>query len=241
MKRMMIAVLIVALCGLVLPATAQDPATISYGQTFTGTITNLEFEQLYTFEGVAGDTILAVMEPTADSEFYTPALLLLDLEGLVIASQSNWSQALLAYTLPSTGTYTLIASRQDGRGGDAEGDYQIRLLLPTVLERGTPRSSAVSDAMLSDYYLVPAEADVQISYTRDSGIYAPSLRLWGISTEDIGAVDDMGGIEIPSQLGGSVSLPGGESVVYLVEVSVSSLYQWDTSLTPDTGYTIQID
>lgn len=241
MKRMIIAVLIVALCGLVLPTTAQDPATISYGQTFTGTITNREFEQAYALEGVAGDTILAVMEPTTDSNLYTPALLLLDLEDLVIANQSNWGHAMLAYTLPSTGTYTLIASRQDGRGGDAEGDYQIRLLLPTVLERGTPRSSAVSDAMLSDYFIVPAETDVQISYTRDSGVYAPTLRVWVLSNEDLGAVNDLGGIEIPSQLSGSVTLPGGESVVYLVEVSLSSLYQWDTSLTPDTGYTIQVD
>lgn len=241
MKRIMLAVLIVALCGLVLPATAQDPATISYGQTFTGTITNREFEQVYTFEGVASDTILAIMQPTADSEFYAPSLLLLDLESLVIADQSNWGQTLLAYTLPSTGTYTLIASRQDGRGGDAEGEYQLRLLLPTVLERGTPRTSTVSDAMLSDYFLVPAEADVQVSYTRDSGVYAPTLRLWVLSTEYPGEVDEIGTIEVAPQLAGSLTLPGGEGVVYLVEVSVSSLYQWDLSLAPDTGYTIQVD
>lgn len=244
MKRylLFIAALIAALAVLVPPATAQDPAaTLSYGQTFTGTITNREFEVLYTFEGKANDTILATMEATEDNTLYTPALILLDSEADVLADQSNWGRALLVYTLPADGTYTLVATRQGGRGGDAEGGYQIRLLLPQILVAGSSVTSTVSDPALADFYVLDAQATTRVSFERTSGIYAPLIRVSQFSTEFEGSVDEWGTLDLPILLGGSFVLPAEPPTRYLIEVAVAPRLLWNSSLSTETSYALQVE
>lgn len=244
MKRTVLWItLVVLLCSLALPATAQDPTKpLSYGQTFTGTISNREFEVLYTFTGSAGDIILAIMETPSESELHSPALLLLDSNAEALASQSGWRQALLAYTLPAADTYTLIATRENGRAGDGQGDFQIRLLLPTVLTAGSPISDTVSDPTLSDYFFIQTETNVRLDYARTSGVYAPRIHV-GLVHQDNwpGHVEDWGAIDIPIQLGGSILLPAEEPTLYLIEVSTSPRLSWDTSLPTETRYTLAIE
>lgn len=117
------------------PSTDQTPhdLTLSYGETVTGTLDNTTFEQRYTFEGTAGDVVSADMALVVGSGNLDTKLTLLDPVGEVVAENDDvelttTNSRLSEISLPTTGTYTLVATRFDGENGFTAGDYELTLV-----------------------------------------------------------------------------------------------------------------
>lgn len=133
------------------PPVAEN--TIAYDSSVTGTITNAQYEVDYTFEGTAGDIVTIEMNATSgDLDTYLvllgPDQRILQINDDANPSTGSFDSALIGYTLPSTGTYTVVATRFDGSNGSTTGDFELILSsgsLPT--NTTTPTISDASGAI----------------------------------------------------------------------------------------------
>lgn len=103
------------------------PEEIIPGQTLTGNITNAKPKDGYTFDVAAGDTIN--VEMTATSGSLDTLLILLGPDGRAVADNddraSGVTDSQIQVSAPSTGTYTVLATRYGQVIGGTEGDYSL--------------------------------------------------------------------------------------------------------------------
>jgi hypothetical protein len=112
----------------------QDNA-IEYGETIRGEITDDDFQQTYTFEGSEGDIVTITMIDTSEDDTLDPLLILLDPEGSEIERNDDGSASIVGefnsqirnFTLPTDGTYTIIATRFSQEEGSTVGAYELSL------------------------------------------------------------------------------------------------------------------
>jgi hypothetical protein len=199
---------------------AQDESTIEYGQLVTGEITNREFEIPYTFTGKGGDVILITMSAVeALGDLNQPEIILLDGEAEIIADTSgafNVGGALLAIQLPGDDTYTILATRNDGRAGDSVGEFTLELINPPTLVVGEPLNDTISSDGRDAYYVIENNtAGLVLSYQRQDGDFAPQIAVNFISDDfDLSPVSFMGGDELER---GEINVPTSEDF-YIVNV-----------------------
>ncbi len=105
---------------------------ISLGQTVTGQITNATYQQDWTFEGAAGDLVTITMIATAGD--LDPYLSLLDSAGQEVVYNDDSSIPLthsldsqITIRLPTSGRYTIRATRYAGASGSSTGSYELTL------------------------------------------------------------------------------------------------------------------
>ncbi|MCC7446205.1 MAG: hypothetical protein IT324_02255 [Anaerolineae bacterium] len=121
-----------------LSATTVSPdsiaGTITYGATVQGELDNNIYRQSWRFRGNAGDTLDIRM--TAASGNLNPMLALISPLGDIVAVNDSASGGLdagiLAFQLPYTGDYTIMARRSGGSGGregTTAGRYSLTLTL----------------------------------------------------------------------------------------------------------------
>lgn len=166
--RMRYVVLCLILFALPFSLSAQQPTSLAYGETVTGSITSTTPIQAYQFEGAAGDVITIVMA-AADGSSLDSYLLLSDSSGAIVAENDDASDvtidsAIENLTLPASDTYTIQATRFGLEGGISEGDFQLTLSLggegqPTTTETPAPTESATQTPAENEQ--IPAN---QISY-----------------------------------------------------------------------------
>jgi hypothetical protein len=103
---------------------AQAGGSIDIGDTVTGTLDSSTVSSRYTFEGEAGQVITI----TLTSEDFDTYLRLQDPTGFELAydddSAGNLDSRIGPYTLPSNGTYTILA---ESFGGSSSGSYRLSL------------------------------------------------------------------------------------------------------------------
>lgn len=106
----------------------------------TGTITNAEPYETYTYEGLSGEIIS--LEMTAITGSLDTLLLVLDSSGNVIAGNDdreavvNTNSAITSLRLPTEGVYTVVATRYGKLVGGTEGNYELLISgsnIPTEL------------------------------------------------------------------------------------------------------------
>lgn len=111
------------------PPTTAD-ADIGYGETINGAISSSSFEQQYTFNGNAGDIITIEMNADTDTEL-DPLIVLLGPNGEELAfnddTNDSLNSAIVDFTLPETGAYTIVATRYNQIDGLTEGDFTLTL------------------------------------------------------------------------------------------------------------------
>jgi uncharacterized protein YfaP (DUF2135 family) len=104
---------------------------IAYGDTVSGTITQNNKFVLYTFDGQAGDQIRIGMQATAGT--LDTSLYLLSPDGAQVAANDDavvneTTDSLIdTYTLPSDGTYIIVASHYGLLYGGTSGTYNLSL------------------------------------------------------------------------------------------------------------------
>ncbi len=138
---------------------SQSTQRITYGQTVEGFISDTEEEQYWNFSGAAGNVVLIDME-AAEGSPLDPLLSLMDADGALLESDDDGGVGLDArigpYTLPVTGTYTIVASRYNG-----SGSYRLRLATldtaPRLAVQKTVRGE-VNVETPAEYYLAQTDA-----------------------------------------------------------------------------------
>lgn len=137
------------------------------------------YSDLYTFEGQAGQPYMLMMSsPEFESE-----LVLEDEQGHVVAeSQPIGDRAVqLMGKLPQTGTYTVIAR---AKGGNEEGDYQIRTFSPILVRQDRLDSSLPScfdDGSTCLRYRFKAAQNQPITVVV-SADFAPYVEIYEVAT-----------------------------------------------------------
>lgn len=104
-------------------------SSISFGQTVTGHISDDNYEDKWDFEGISGDVISISMTKTSGN--LDTYLELRNSTGQLLIENDDSGQTnnslIESYTLPTTDTYTIVATRYLKRGGERSGDYELSL------------------------------------------------------------------------------------------------------------------
>lgn len=180
--------LILCLLFIMLPSVtfAQDGPEIkkiAYGETVTGEVTSREFEIDYLFEGKASDVIAVfLVRDTSIGDLSSPAVILLDANYNVLASNDGYASVTLIYELPSDGEYHLLATRDGGRAGSSIGGFEMTLLNPTELLPGEALESSIGRDE-KEYFLVRTDGDFSLVYEYLSGTYTPRVNVSVIDPE----------------------------------------------------------
>lgn len=187
MKRFLLIVFVALSLVAALPVAAQGGKSIpiNLGDTVTGEITDQAFEQLYSFEGEAGTTIDISL--IADDYGFDAYLYLLDSTGATIAENDDFDglDSRIMIELPATDTYTIIASRRDGRSGDGVGTYSLTVQLLPLLELGAEQTATLQYGATYPVYAfrVPAAGLYSVTYTHVEGTVYPTFDVTYLDTE----------------------------------------------------------
>ncbi|NDJ86396.1 MAG: hypothetical protein GYB66_10950, partial [Chloroflexi bacterium] len=121
---------------------AGDVDGMIYGDSYTGTISNINPTVRQRFRGLAGDTItLSMAAVSGDLDSY---LLLVDASGTTLAEDDNSgnnTDAQLTVELPTDGEYFIIATRRGQEQGVTAGDFVLTLTSdapPRGISNSTP-------------------------------------------------------------------------------------------------------
>jgi len=194
---------------------------IAYGETASGEITNRNFEIAYDFVGKKGDVIVVEMKPVDKfGDLNSPAIILLDADADVIADTSSIfviGSTALATKLRSDGTYTILATRNDGRAGTSVGEFTLALIQPTLLEPKETTKDTVSSEDETKYYLIEGGSEpIGFTYHKISGEYSPEISVNIIN-------DNFGLSEIITLKGsalekGMVEIPAAARTSFIVKI-----------------------
>ncbi|NLX11854.1 MAG: redoxin family protein [Chloroflexi bacterium] len=125
-----------------LPVDAAQAEAIAYGARALGTITPGDFQDVYRFEGRAGDQISARL--AADSSPLDAYLVLMTADGERLAENDDYNagtDSQVEVTLPADGTYLLVATRFLEAEGFSAGDYSLTLTLEGPDAAAQPQAS----------------------------------------------------------------------------------------------------
>ncbi|MDH3937559.1 MAG: hypothetical protein OEV68_09520 [candidate division Zixibacteria bacterium] len=162
---------------------------ISYGYNGESSIAFLSEMDAYQFDGTAGDVILIRMSDTEDNGVYIdPRIELYDHNGVLVASHqtSTFQARIVDFTLPSTGTYTLIASDINGEDVRAYG-LGLQCVNTTgyaeLISYGYNGVSSIAFLSEMDAYQFEGTAGdvilIRMSDTEDNGVYIdPQIELY---------------------------------------------------------------
>jgi hypothetical protein len=113
-------------------AALSSATPLTYGQTVSGSITGQQRFVVYSFEGEVGDIVTIGM--TAQGGTLDPALYLISPEQIQISYNDdvtpgeNANSVIDKVTLPSTGTYYIIATHYGLNVGGTQGTYNLTLV-----------------------------------------------------------------------------------------------------------------
>ncbi|MEL6307142.1 MAG: PPC domain-containing protein [Chloroflexota bacterium] len=154
------------LVGMSFAVFAQNNTELTYGEPVTGQIDNQTYEQIYTFEGNAGDTIIITMTATDDApERLDSYLVLRDQDGIDLSfdddSAMNLNSRIGPFTLPEDGTYTIVATRFQQANGGSTGGYMLEITEANfdALVADSTQSGTLSAQNPLAYYTFTSEED----------------------------------------------------------------------------------
>lgn len=215
------------------PRLQTGGTSIAYGDTVTGNLTAATAAEgdRYTFEGSAGDTVIITLE----SDAFDTILDLLDSAGTQIATNDDAqgrTNSLIAFTLPTTGTYTIVA-RNFGSG---IGAYTLTLqqaeLQPITV--GQTITGTLSNPAGDRYSFTASQGDV-VTITLESEAFDTYLELFDTQGTRLEYNDDAGSTRT-SQITYRV-LEAGD---YIIVARVYNSGGGDYTLTLDQGETPQL-
>ncbi len=191
------------------------PQPVRYGETVADSISDEQFEYRYFFDGQVNDVISISMQRTSGN--LDAALRLLDPGGRELAANNDVgtgdtpTDALIdSYSLPATGTFTIVATRALAEIGPSTGGFSLALnmlvrgtALPDVtggvLSYGMSSRGPISDQRVSVPYgfLGRAGEVVSVEMRRLSGNLDPYLTLSSGQGVVLALNDDAGAEDAP--------------------------------------------
>ncbi len=111
---------------------AQGGGSVQYGQTVTGVLTDVQYEQRWTFVGQRGDVITLDMQRALDAAGGLDGYLILTgPDGLVLTEADDANESVMpvieAFELPADGTYVVTVTRFGFANGFSTGEYSLSL------------------------------------------------------------------------------------------------------------------
>lgn len=218
MTRLISALLLLAIGLLIygreIGSAQSNTASIAYGDTVTGEITDGAYEWRYTFTGSAGD-IVAVEMRSQDRSLLNPLLapnlrlrdpnneLLVDTAPLYPVDDTT-----LVAELPVSGDYLLVATRESGAQGGSRGAFTLSLIQVPMLSAGESVPGTINPSDSAAYYAFKPSEPFSVVYSRQSGDYAPRVSVNRMDAET-GALLPLayaGGVDLTVSCLGSFAL-----------------------------------
>jgi len=147
-------------------------------------ITDDTFEIHYTFAGTADTPIIITMQGVGLEE---PAVILTNPYGNRIVASATANQPIgdedthvIGAILPIDGQYVITATRQNGRAGDAEGDFELTLDIPESLNAES-RVNGVATGDTWQWYIVENDDSFSINYTQQSDSFYPEVGVYRLT------------------------------------------------------------
>lgn len=195
LKRLLFAIF--SLTILTVVAAAQNTETLTVDSPITGEITGETYEQFYTFEATAGDTIIITMNAAEDGPTRLDSYLFLqNANGDVITqdddSGGNLNSRIGPFTIPEDGTYTVVATRFQQQVGSSTGEYTLTLTAAeqTLINLGETITGTLSDEEPNDFYsfVSEEEATYELEVEWLSGEGNLGLDVRGMMGEYVGGI-----------------------------------------------------
>lgn len=125
----LVVVMALALVPVLPRAHAQAGGQIAYGEVVQGQITAKNYFQVWQFEGQKGDRVQILMEGDGNLDPYL-GLIEFASENVVMEDDDSGgnSNAYIEATLPSSGTFLIVATRYNFDIGTTEGSYALGLV-----------------------------------------------------------------------------------------------------------------
>jgi hypothetical protein len=210
MKKVKFAFLLIT--ALLVAHETISQTVITYGETIIGAISVDGEIDTYMFSGKAGDKVIIRMTESiaGSSEILEPYVELYNPTGELIKDSSDGSQVKIFMQLPTTGTYTLLAS--DSYPGDDVGNYAIFIQrafdpgLADTLQYGETAAASISPGGNIDTYLFSGNAGDKViirmteSIAGSSEILEPYVELYNPTGELIKDSSDGSQVKISMQL-----------------------------------------
>lgn len=216
MRCWRVSIICLLLVVAVMPLQAQG--ALRYGVPVTGEITDIAPEQRYTFFGKADEVIVLSMTPVdTRGDLDRTMLSLLNNDGQVLVEYDRFGALTMFAALPYDGEYTVVATRpvED----DSVGEYSLLINLINEVKLGDTLSDTVSTGSGSHLYLYRGESDFYLSYTKNSGDFAPeiSVNMFDQTAND-GQLDTVGALHGKNiRLGSMGVFNGGD--VYIISLN----------------------
>ncbi len=188
-----------------LGTTLQNARLIDYGNTLEGSINDDVPFRYFEFEARRGDVITVTL--AAESGNLDPVVKLLSPDQVEIAqdddSGGGQDARLAAITLPSAGTYYLVATRNRETSGQTKGTFAIQLngragvtggRALEIMYGATVTGQLGNDKEAEEYVFFGRQGDVvKISMERASGDLDSLVTLYDSDRKQIAFDDDSGG------------------------------------------------
>ncbi|MCA9903182.1 MAG: hypothetical protein KC547_04940, partial [Anaerolineae bacterium] len=220
MQRLVVCIVLLMAVMMVVPAAlAQE--SMAYGDTVTNSITSDMFSFEYTFEGGEGDVVVVEMRRTnTDEDMTRPEIHLLASDGEEIATTAetfSYGSAVLVAKLTDSGTYTIVATRNDGADGDNVGEFELELIQPVTLEAGADLIDGEVDNVARDqYYYLPADGEVTVAYQPGDSIYIPIMSVNVVNQGTLRPLGQIAGVFIEK---GTITIDADAEDIYIVMVA----------------------
>ena len=209
---------------------AQDENMLSYGESATGEITNRHFEVEYVFAAEEGDVVVVTMVPDDTSEFRTPGILLLNEDYDVVGEAFNSYSVTLFHDVTKSGSYYILATRNDGRSGEGVGEFTLALNKALLLKNGQDLCESTTSEV-DKHYAVRADGDFNVSYRFIEGDFRPEVSINKIKSRGSG-LESMISLTGPSLERGSIGVPILSESLQLLIVRVGQRsYDWSDDKT----------
>ena len=238
MRNLIGAVVLAIICFAAFSVFSQDENSLAYGESATGEITNRHFEVEFAFEAEVGDVVVITMTPEDTEAFRNPGILLLNEDYDVIGEAFDSYSVTLFYDVKDSGSYYILATRNDGRSGEGVGEFSLALSRAPVMENGQDLyDSATSE--LDRYYAVRADGDFDVSYQFRDGDFRPEVSINTIKSRGNGLESQIS-LTGPSLERGSIgaSIRSESSELFIVKISQRV---WDWSDNKFADYRIRLD
>lgn len=239
-KLVRLLILACALFALPLVIAAQEGQPITYDQVVTGSITDENTQVPFTFAGTAGDLITITMtSPQTDGPRLDSFLELRGPDGAVLTtdddSAGNLNSRIEPFTLPTTGNYTIIATRFMQETGTSIGDFELVVSIAEALKLtpGETITIELSDTenIVSLFYGASGDEVLEINAQRE-GDGSPFTI--GARTDD-GRFINQTFIGLDQNSGALTPLIFSEARTYIIDVRVDPNYSPDGQIIPVEG------
>lgn len=185
-KRLAVLMMVVMLFGVVFGVQAQD--SFAVGESVEGEISDSETEVTYTLSVSEGQIVVVEMRRAEDSDLYGTALKITDPAGDDIYNNSSEVTdeiTVAAFRAGAGGDYTVVATR--GEFSSSTGAFIMRAIAIEELGDGSSMEGTVDKESGNNYYALPADQAVSVSYQHRNGSSYLDFDVWLI-TDSQGAV-----------------------------------------------------